>query len=112
MFPIATFPQRHILRLSRLDVFSDGGEDNQGMIQPLFLVAGPTSAASDQHKARGEGLQLFSGKAELGTRAVCVTGYSISVSNVHSANLLLALTIPHQRHSVTVSIYINTTRNW
>lgn len=73
LFPIATVPQRHILRLGRLDIFSDRKEDNQGMIQPLFLVTGPTSAASDEHKASGEGLQLFSGKAELDTQTVCVS---------------------------------------
>lgn len=45
------------------DVFSDGREDNEGMVQPLFLVIGPTCcAASDQHKASGEGFQLFSGR--------------------------------------------------
>lgn len=88
---ISRVPQRHILRLSMLDTFSDGREDKQGMIQPVFLVIGPTCcAASDQHKASGEGLHLFSGRQNWvqGLRMSQVIPYQCQMCILQSSFLL------------------------
>lgn len=71
---------KDILRPSILDIFSDRRKDHQGVIQPLFLVTGPTHcAASHQHKTSGEGLELFQGGKTGHEGCVCHRLFHISV---------------------------------